>query len=169
MAIDRKLRDEMQLPGEDMEEGTGVGSRSATLLLLLRKFIMCVLFVIVSLIVLSSVGVDIGPLIAGAGVIGLAIGFGAQTLVKDIIAGVFFLIDDAFRIGDYVETGSAKGTVEQISLRSLKLRHPRGMVFTVPCGGLKTVKNFSRDYIVSKLQFRIDYDSDINKIRKIIT
>ncbi len=168
VAIDRKLRDEMQLPGEDMEEGTGVGSRSATLLLLLRKFIMCVLFVIVSLIVLSSVGVDIGPLIAGAGVIGLAIGFGAQTLVKDIIAGVFFLIDDAFRIGDYVETGSAKGTVEQISLRSLKLRHPRGMVFTVPFGGLKTVKNFSRDYIVSKLQFRIDYDSDINKIRKII-
>lgn len=168
VAIDRKLRDEMQLPGEDMEEGTGVGSRSATLLLLLRKFIMCVLFVIVSLIVLSSMGIDIGPLIAGAGVIGLAIGFGAQTLVKDIIAGVFFLIDDAFRIGDYVETGSAKGTVEQISLRSLKLRHPRGMVFTIPFGGLKTIKNFSRDYIVSKLEFRIDYDSDINMIRKII-
>lgn len=168
VAIDRKLRDEMQLPGEDMEESTGVGSRSATLLLLLRKFIMCVLFVMVSLIVLSSVGVDIGPLVAGAGVIGLAIGFGAQTLVKDIIAGVFFLIDDAFRIGDYVETGSAKGTVEQISLRSLKLRHPRGMVFTIPFGGLKTVKNFSRDYIVSKLEFRIDYDSDVGQIRKII-
>ena len=120
------------------------------------------------LIALSALGVDIAPLIAGAGVIGLAIGFGAQTLVKDIISGVFFLIDDAFRVGDYVEAGTAKGTVEQISLRSMKLRHPRGMVFTIPYGGLKILQNFSRDYIISKLDFRVRYDADIDKIRKII-
>jgi moderate conductance mechanosensitive channel len=124
--IDQKLKEEMPVMSDDAEEGGGVGSRSATLLMLLRKFVFAVLFVIVSLIMLSSLGVDIAPLIAGAGVIGLAIGFGSQTLVKDIIAGIFFLIDDAFRVGDYVEAGAAKGTVAQIGLRSMKLRHPRG-------------------------------------------
>ncbi|MEF3696970.1 mechanosensitive ion channel domain-containing protein, partial [Desulfolutivibrio sp.] len=167
--IDRKLREEMSLGGEELEEGGGAGgSRSATLLMLLRKFLLCVIVVMGTLVVLSSLGVDIAPLVAGAGVVGLAIGFGAQTLVKDIISGVFFLIDDAFRVGDYVEAGTAKGTVEQISLRSMKLRHPRGMVFTIPYGGLKIIQNFSRDYIVSKLDFRVKYDADIDKIRKII-
>ncbi|EKO39364.1 MAG: small-conductance mechanosensitive channel [Solidesulfovibrio magneticus str. Maddingley MBC34] len=167
--IDRRLGEETSLPGEEMEEGGGAGgSRSATLLMLLRKFILSVIVVMGALIALSALGVDIAPLIAGAGVIGLAIGFGAQTLVKDIISGVFFLIDDAFRVGDYVEAGTAKGTVEQISLRSMKLRHPRGMVFTIPYGGLKILQNFSRDYIISKLDFRVRYDADIDKIRKII-
>ena len=167
--IDRRLSEETSLPGDEMEEGGGAGgSRSATLLMLLRKFLLCVIVVMGSLVALSSLGVDIGPLIAGAGVIGLAIGFGAQTLVKDIISGVFFLIDDAFRVGDYVEAGTAKGTVEQISLRSMKLRHPRGMVFTIPYGGLKILQNYSRDYIISKLDFRVRYDADIAKIRKII-
>lgn len=167
--IDRRLSEEGTMPGEEAEEGGGAGgSRSATLLMLLRKFLLCVIVVMGSLIALSSMGVDIGPLIAGAGVIGLAIGFGAQTLVKDIISGVFFLVDDAFRVGDYVEAGTAKGTVEQISLRSMKLRHPRGMVFTIPYGGLKILQNYSRDYIISKLDFRVRYDADIEKIRKII-
>lgn len=167
--IDRRLREEPGMPGEEMEEGGGAGgSRSATLLMLLRKFLLGVIVVLGSLVTLSSLGVDIGPLIAGAGVVGLAIGFGAQTLVKDIISGVFFLIDDAFRVGDYIEAGTAKGTVEQISLRSMKLRHPRGMVFTIPYGGLKILQNYSRDYIISKLDFRVRYDADIEKIRKII-
>lgn len=169
--IDRKLREEMALSGidpDEMDEGGTGGSRSATLLVLLRKFVLSVIVVLGALTALSSMGVDIAPLIAGAGVFGLAIGFGAQTLVKDIISGVFFLVDDAFRVGDYVEAGSAKGTVEQISLRSMKLRHPRGMVYNVPYGSLKILQNFSRDYIVSKLDFRIRYDADIDKIRKVI-
>jgi moderate conductance mechanosensitive channel len=166
--IDSRLRQEMPEAGEEAEEGGAGGSRIGTLLLLLRKFILTVLLVIVSLIVLSALGVDIAPLIAGAGVIGLAIGFGAQTLVRDIISGVFFLIDDSFRIGDYVESGEVKGTVEKISLRSMKLRHPRGMVYSVPFGNLKSVTNFSRDYIITKLEFRVRYDTDLEKVRKII-
>jgi small-conductance mechanosensitive channel len=167
--IDSRLRQEMPVAGEDMDEGGGSGgSRVGTLLLLLRKFILAVLFVIVALIVLSSIGVNIGPLIAGAGVIGLAIGFGAQTLVRDIIAGVFFLIDDSFRVGDYVESAGTKGSVEQISLRSIKLRHPRGMVYTVPFGNLKSVTNFSRDYTITKLDFRVRFDADLEKVRKVI-
>jgi small-conductance mechanosensitive channel len=166
--IDQKLKEEMPDDDEDAEEGGAGGSRIGTLLVLLRKFVMAVMFVIVSLIILSSLGINIGPLIAGAGVLGLAIGFGAQTLVKDIIAGVFFLIDDAFRVGDFIEVGGTKGSVEHISLRSLRLRNPRGPVHTIPFGSMGTVTNNSRDYIISKLDFRVRYDTDVDQVRKII-
>ena len=166
--IDRKLAEEMPNQDEEMEEGGAGGSRTGTLLMLLRKFLLATMVVMISLIVLSSLGINIAPLIAGAGVVGLAIGFGAQTLVKDIIAGIFFLIDDAFRVGDYIETAGTKGMVEHISLRSLRLRHPRGPVYTIPFGGMGTVKNNSRDYIITKLDFRVRYDTDVNKVRKII-
>jgi small-conductance mechanosensitive channel len=168
-AIQKRLKQEIP-DGEDdeKEEGGAGGSRIATLLVLLRKFMLSVLVIMATLIILSSIGVEIGPLIAGAGVVGLAIGFGAQTLVKDIIAGVFFLIDDAFRVGDYVDTGVAKGMVQHISLRSLKLRNPRGMVHTIPFGDIGTVTNFSRDYIITKLDIRLRYDTDLEMVRKII-
>jgi small-conductance mechanosensitive channel len=166
--IQRRLAAEMPETDEDMEEGGAGGSRIGTLLLLLRKFMFAVIIVMATLIMLSSIGVNIGPLIAGAGVIGLAIGFGAQTLVKDIIAGVFFLMDDAFRVGDYIEAAGTKGMVEHISLRSLRLRHPRGMVNTIPFGDIGIITNMSRDYIITKLDFRVRYDTDIEKVRKII-
>jgi small-conductance mechanosensitive channel len=167
-AIRRRLSDEAPDIDEEMEEGGAGGSRVGTLLLLLQKFIFAVLIVMATLIVLSSIGVNIGPLIAGAGVVGLAIGFGAQTLVKDIISGVFFMIDDAFRVGDYIETAGTKGMVEHISLRSLRLRHPRGMVNTIPFGDIGIVTNMSRDYIITKLDFRVRYDTDVDLVRKII-
>ena len=166
--IDQKLREEMPEHDEDAEEGGAGGSRMGTLLVLLRKFVLTVMVVIVALIILASLGINIGPLIAGAGVVGLAIGFGAQTLVKDIIAGVFFLIDDAFRVGDYIETGGTTGSVEHISLRSLRLRNARGPVHTIPFGSMGTVTNMSRDYIITKLDFRVRYDTDVDKVRKII-
>ena len=167
-AIQRRLKLELPDEDEEQEEGGAGGSRIGTLLLLLRKFILVVIVVLASMIILSALGVNIGPLIAGAGVLGLAIGFGAQTLVKDIISGVFFLIDDAFRLGDYVEISGTKGTVEHISLRSLKLRHHRGMINTIPFGDIATITNYSRDYIITKLDFRVRYDTDVEKIRKIV-
>jgi small-conductance mechanosensitive channel len=117
---------------------------------------------------LSALGVDIKPLLAGAGIVGLAIGFGSQTLVKDIISGVFYLVDDAFRIGDYVDTGKVRGTVEHISVRSLRLRHSRGMVLTIPFSQLGAVTNFSRDYIIEKLEFRVSFATPIGKVKKIV-
>jgi small-conductance mechanosensitive channel len=168
-AIMRRMRQEMpEGEDEEAEEGGAGGSRIATLLLLLRKFMLVVILVMAALIVLSALGVNIGPLIAGAGVFGLAIGFGAQTLVKDIISGVFFLMDDAFRVGDYLEVSGSKGTVEHISLRSLRLRNPRGMVNFIPFGDIKLVTNLSRDYVIMKLDFRVRYDANVEKIRKII-
>ena len=168
--IDRKLEEDRAQSGldlEEMEEG-GEGSRKGTLLTLLRKVIVAVICVTVVLISLNAVGINIGPLLAGAGILGLAVGFGSQTLVKDILSGVFFLMDDAFRVGDYIETAGTKGMVEHISLRSLRLRHPRGMVYTIPFGDMGSVQNFSRDYIITKLDVRVRYDADIEKIRKII-
>ena len=169
-AIKRRMQQEMPQTGDDdeLEEGGAGGSRIATLLMLLRKFMLVVIIVMAALIVLSALGVNIGPLIAGAGVFGLAIGFGAQTLVKDIISGVFFLMDDAFRVGDYLEVSGTKGTVEHISLRSLRLRNPRGQVYFIPFGDMKLVTNLSRDYVIMKLDFRVRYDADVEKIRKII-
>ena len=119
--IDRRLAVEGDAagPAEAGGEGGGRGaSRLRTLLPLFRKFLMITLAVMVVMLVLSSLGVDIGPLLAGAGVVGLAIGFGAQTLVRDIVSGVFFLMDDAFRLGEYIDVGAVKGTVEHISIRS---------------------------------------------------
>jgi len=166
--IDQKLKEEMPDDDGHAEEGGVGGSRIGTLLVLLRKFVFVVMFVLVALIILASLGVNIGPLIAGAGVFGLAIGFGAQTLVKDIIAGIFFLIDDAFRVGDFIEVGSTKGSVEHISLRSIRLRNAKGPVHTIPFGSMGTVTNMSRDYIITKLDFRVRYDTKVDKVRKII-
>ena len=174
-AIDRRLEREgidpraptTAVPGGD-GEGGGAGSRAGTLLPLARKTVATVLAVMVVFTILSAFGVDIGPLLAGAGVAGIAIGFGAQNLVRDITSGVFFLIDDAFRVGEYIDVGEAKGSVEQISLRSVRLRHHRGPLNTVPFGEIKTVQNLSRDWVLMKLEFRVPYDTDVERVRKII-
>ncbi|WP_374308803.1 mechanosensitive ion channel domain-containing protein [Dongia sp.] len=143
-------------------------ARLRTLLPILRNILFVVILVIAVLMILSSMGVEIGPLIAGAGVVGVAVGFGAQTLVKDVISGMFFLLDDAFRIGEYIQSGSYKGTVESFSLRSVKLRHHRGPLYTVPFGELGAVQNMSRDWVIDKMTIGVTYDSDLEKARKLI-
>lgn len=143
-------------------------ARAMTLLPLIRRFILIVLTVMVVMISLSSLGVDIGPLLAGAGVVGLAIGFGAQALVRDVVSGVFFLIDDAFRVGEYIEMGELRGEVEAISIRSLRLRHHRGAIHTVPFGELRYITNYNRDWVIYKMNFRVAPDTEPNKVKKII-
>lgn len=168
--IERRLRDKSadQDPGGSHEGGGPGGDRFSTLLQLLRKFIFAAILVVTVLIILSSLGVDIGPLIAGASVFGIALGFGAQTLVKDVISGIFFLMDDAFRVGDYIETGGAMGTVEEISVRSIKLRHHLGMLYTIPFGSMNLIRNNTRDWAVMKLNFLVPFDTDIQKVKKIV-
>lgn len=153
-------------PGGD--PGGEGASRLATLLPIFRNFLLITIVVIGGMIVLSELGVDIAPLFAGAGVVGLAIGFGAQTLIRDIFSGAFFLMDDAFRKGEYIDIGSAKGTVEKISIRSFQLRHHRGALNTVPFGEIKQLTNYSRDWVMMKLPIRLTYDTDIEKVRKLV-
>ena len=155
---------------EDMAAGEGGGaggSRLATVLPLVRVTAQVGIAVIFFLLALGNLGVDITPLLAGAGILGLAIGFGAQKLVADIVGGIFFLIDDAFRVGEYVDVGGTMGTVEKISVRSMQLRHHRGAVHTIPYGEIQKLTNFSRDWVIMKLMFTVPFDTDPNKIKKI--
>src|SRR5215212_5095354 len=165
--IDRRLAAAQGAAGLD-DEAAAREARLRTLLPIFRNFAFVALAVVAAMMALSAVGVEIGPLIAGAGVLGVAIGFGSQTLVRDVISGVFYLLDDAFRVGEYIQSGNYKGTVESFSLRSVKLRHHRGPVYTVPFGQLGAVQNMSRDWVIDKMTIGVSYDSDIEKAKKLV-
>ncbi len=170
-AIDRRLEREAgpRAGREPGEEGGGQGaSRLRTLLPMVRAFVFVSLCVMATMISLASLGLNIGPLLAGAGVVGIALGFGAQTLVRDIVSGMFFLIDDAFRLGEYIDVGPVKGTVEKISLRSMQIRHHRGALHTVPYGQITRLTNESRDWVIVKLEFRLTYDADLVQVKRIL-
>jgi small-conductance mechanosensitive channel len=141
-------------------------SRISTMMPLLRATGAVLITIVAVMIALESFGVNITPLIAGASVFGIAISFGSQTLVKDIVSGIFYLSDDAFRVGEYIDCGKAKGTVEGFTLRSIKLRHQNGQVHTIPFGQLGQITNFSRDWITVKFNLRFARDTDIEKLRK---
>lgn len=142
-------------------------ARYRTLLPIFRNALAVMIIVMTALVVLAQLGVEIGPLIAGAGVFGVALGFGSQTLVKDVISGVFYMLDDAFRVGEYIQAKNYKGTVEGFSLRSVRLRHHRGPVFTVPFGDLGAVENMSRDWGVVKFRISVSHGADVEMVRKL--
>ncbi|AYG57625.1 mechanosensitive ion channel family protein [Rhizobium jaguaris] len=152
----------------DSEELKARRARLHTLLPIFRNILAVVIGIIAIMMVLSGLGIEIGPLIAGAGVVGVAVGFGAQTIVKDVISGIFYLWDDAFRIGEYIESGNHKGVVESFSLRSVKLRHQRGPLATVPFGSLGAVNNMNRDWAIDKIILKVTYDTDLVKTKRII-
>ncbi|QND66336.1 mechanosensitive ion channel family protein [Mesorhizobium loti] len=169
--IERKLGIETPhavISDEDVPVLDPQQARLRTLLPILQNMLLALIIVMAVLMMLASMGIQIGPLIAGAGVVGVAVGFGAQTVVKDVISGVFFLLDDAFRVGEYISSGNYKGTVESFSLRSVKLRHHRGPLFTIPFGELGAVQNQSRDWVVDKFNITVGYDTDIDFARKLI-
>ncbi|WP_460448343.1 mechanosensitive ion channel family protein [Alsobacter sp. SYSU BS001988] len=165
-AIDSKL-DRIAAVSRDPEAGSQ--ARLVTLLPLLRKATGVAIAALLVLSALSVFGIEITPLLAGAGVVGIAVGFGAQTLVRDILSGVFYLVEDVFRIGDYIEGGgSAKGTVERITLRTVALRHQNGPLHFVPYGVLGSVKNNSRDWVIDKFEIPLPIDVDSEFVRKMV-
>lgn len=170
--IDGKIREEVgdeEETGELGDEGGGSSaSRLATLLPLFRNLTLIVVIISVILFVLMELGINVGPLFAGAGIVGVAIGFGSQALVRDIFAGAFFLFDDAFRKGEYLDVGGVKGTVEKISVRSFQLRHHLGALHTIPFGELQVMTNYSRDWVMMKLPLRVTYDTDVDHVRKLV-
>jgi small conductance mechanosensitive channel len=153
-AVDRSLA----VAGEG---GRTHGARVRTLLPLLRTAMATLLVLFAGLMVLSEIGVNIGPLLAGAGIVGIAIGFGSQALVKDVINGLFILIEDTLAVGDVVDVGGGHtGTVERISIRSLKLRDMAGTVHTIPFSAVTTVNNLTRDYAYVVADIGIVYRQD---------
>jgi len=161
-AIDRRLAAEHAQPVDSPS------SRLRTLLPLLRVTLLITIAVMATLSVLAALGVDILPLLAGAGVVGVAVGFGSQTLVRDIVSGAFFLMDDAFRLGEYIEVGQAKGRIEKITVRALFLRHHRGALNVLPYGEIKQLRNTSRDWMIMVMEFRLAFDTDLRKVKKLL-
>jgi len=169
--IDQKIAEEQgdEEPVELGDEGGGSSAtRLATLLPLFKNVVLIVIALSILLIILMELGVNVGPLFAGAGIVGVAIGFGSQSLVRDIFSGAFFLFDDAFRKGEYIEVGEVKGTVENISVRSFQLRHHLGKLHTIPFGEIQVLSNYSRDWVMMKLPLRVTYDTDVDHVRKLI-
>src|SRR5271157_2352430 len=143
-------------------------TRLASRLCRLGKVMFVVAIAVAAIMAPAAMGVQIGPLIAGAGVVGVAVGFGAQSFVRDVIAGMFYLMDDAFRVGEYIQSGNYKGTVEGFSIRSVRLRHHRGPVYTVPFSLLGAIQNQSRDWVIDKIAVGVTYDSNLDLARKLI-
>jgi len=144
--------------------------RVRTLLPLLRNAFLIFLVVVVLLIVLSEIGLNIAPLLAGAGVVGLAIGFGAQTLVKDVITGIFILFENTVAVGDVVDLGGGhSGLVEHFSIRTIKLRDSTGGVHTVPFSNVTSVNNMTKDFAYYMFNIKVDYAVDSDRVVEAVT
>jgi moderate conductance mechanosensitive channel len=140
-------------------------ARTRTLLPLLRNAFLVFLLIVTSIVVLSELGINTAPLLAGAGVIGLAIGFGAQTLVKDVITGIFILFENTIAVGDVVDLDKGRsGLVEAISMRTLKLRDSAGALYTVPFSEVTSVKNLTKDYAYYVFNVGVAYDQDTDEV-----
>jgi small conductance mechanosensitive channel len=122
-----------------------------------------VLIVAVAVLLSVNVFVDIGPLLAGAGILGLAFSFGAQSLVKDVISGFFILVEDQFRVGDVIEAGGKSGLVERMSLRLVMLRDSGGALHMIPNGSIATVSNFTRGWSRAVVDVGVAYEDDIDR------
>ena len=154
--------------GQARGEAEPEATRLATIMPVLRVTLLILIGLVALLVVLSELGVNIAPILAGASVFGLAISFGSQTLVRDVVSGIFYLADDAFRVGEYIDCGKAKGTVESFTMRSVRLRHQNGPVHTIPFGQLGQITNFSRDWSTVKFALRFMGNTDLEKLRKIV-
>jgi small-conductance mechanosensitive channel len=158
---------EQDIPSKTDEEMNRPRSRFQTLAPLLAGVGRWAIITFAGLSALLVLGINVWPIVTGLSVFGIAIGFGSQALVKDVVSGIFFLIDDAFRQGEYIETSGAKGVVEKISIRSVSLRHQRGALATIPYGAIGRIQNYSRDWVIVKLLFRVALDTDVELVRKL--
>lgn len=142
-------------PREGLNWSQRRSSRVQTLLPLVRNGVMIVLIVLTGIAVLANIGVDVTPLIAGAGVFGLALSFGSQQLVQDVITGIFILAEDTIAIGDTINTGDRSGVVESISLRTIRLRDSDGALHSIPFSTVKALKNSSRNFGVLRPRYTV--------------
>lgn len=151
-----------------LDEQGQTKARAKTLLPLVRNALMILLVTMVTLIVLSELGVNIAPLLAGAGVIGLAIGFGSQALVKDVITGLFLLVEDTINVGDVVQVGSQSGVVEAMSIRTIRLRDVAGNVHVIPFGAVDRITNMTKDFGRAVVDVGIAYRENVDEVTEVL-
>ncbi len=142
--------------------------RAETLGALLRSAASLVIYSIAAMMALSEFGVDLGPLIASAGIVGVALGFGAQSLVRDFLSGIFMLVEDQFGVGDIVDVGEAAGVVEEVKLRTTKIRDVNGTLWHIPNGEIRRVANKSQEWARAVLDIEVSYDTDLGHASEVI-
>jgi small-conductance mechanosensitive channel len=142
--------------------------RAQTMGELFKSVITALILAVIGTMMLSQVGVDIAPIIASAGIIGIALGFGAQSLVRDFLSGVFMIIEDQYGVGDVIDVGPATGTVEAVSLRVTRLRSLDGTVWYVPNGEILRVGNMSQNWSRAVVDVGVAYDSDITQATRVL-
>lgn len=142
--------------------------REDTLIQVLHSTIAVVLWIVVLLMVLSELGVAIGPLIAAAGIAGVAVGFGGQYLIRDVITGLFILMENQYRVGDVVDFSGTAGVVEHITLRKTTLRDLDGTVHHIPHGEVTKVANLSKDYARVNLNIGVSYNADLERVMEVV-
>jgi moderate conductance mechanosensitive channel len=154
---------------ETAETSVRAEQRIEAIASVLRSIVSFVIFAVATFMVLGEIGIDLGPLIAGAGVIGVAIGFGSQALVRDFLSGIFILVEDQFGVGDIVDLdGTTQGTVEAVSLRTTRLRAVDGTVWHVPNGEIRRVGNTSQHWSRSLLDVNVAYDADLDRAQEVL-
>lgn len=142
--------------------------RAAAIGSLLSSIIAITVWGVAIIVILEALSVDIAPLLASAGVIGVILGFGAQTLIKDYLSGIFIILEDQFGVGDIVDVGPVVGTVEEVSLRYTRLRDMSGVVWYVRNGEILRVANRSQGWTLAIVDIPVDYDSDLDRVRDLI-
>ena len=163
--LGRRARGKLRRIHEQAERSR---QRALTLGAVLRSIAGAVVYLMAMMLALGEIGFDLAPLIAGAGIVGLAVGFGAQSLVADFIAGIFIVVEDQYGVGDYVDVGAASGTVERVSLRTTVLRDVEGVVWVIPNGEIRRVGNSSQLWARTVLDVDVAYDTDIDLAASVI-
>lgn len=157
----------------DLDVGTGLDAlerrkRAQTIASLARRTLSGLIWTCAVLIVLRELDVDITPVLAGAGIVGLAVGFGAQTLVRDVITGFFLIVEDQVRVGDVAVVNGTGGLVEEINLRTIVLRDLEGVVHVIPNGEIKTLANRTKDFAFYVIDLGIEYEADIDQVAALV-
>jgi small conductance mechanosensitive channel len=153
---------------DDAAPSLRAAARTRTIAQVLRSISASVIWILAVMTVLGELGINLGPLIAGAGIAGLALGFGAQSLVKDFLSGIFMLVEDQYGVGDIIDAGEATGTVEAVTLRSTKLRAVDGTVWHIPNGQIARVGNKSQQWARALLDIGVAYGTDLDTAQRVI-
>lgn len=142
--------------------------REDTLIKVTHGLVRVMTWIVGVMMIISEFGVDIGPLLAAAGVVGIAVGFGGQYLIRDLIAGLFIILENQYRVGDVIKVGDKSGTVENINLRLTTIRNIDGIVHHIPNGQINTASNFTKNFSRINIDVGVGYNSDIEKVEKIV-
>lgn len=168
LLLGRLQRSLISRASEEGEMATEAAKRIETLIRLLRQAVVIIVWVIVGLVILRELNVEIAPILASAGVVGLAVGFGAQNLVRDVISGFFMILENQIRVGDVAIVNGTGGLVERVNFRTIVLRDEAGTVHVFPNGTITTLANMTQEWSAYVFEIRVAYREDVDKVMSVM-